>query len=100
MRNDGSLGDLAPGDAAVIERVGCARATAVRLMEMGLCRGTRVEVRRMAPLGDPMEVVVSGYSLSIRRNEALGISVRSIVRGAEARAHAEDVAGATAARAR
>jgi hypothetical protein len=43
---------------------------------------------------------VSGYSLSIRRNEALGISVRSIVRSAEARTNAEDVAGATAARAR
>jgi ferrous iron transport protein A len=69
------LGDLEVGDSARVESVRCERATAVRLMEMGLCRGTRVEVRRRAPLGDPIELFVSGYSLSIRKAEALGIRV-------------------------
>src|SRR5262245_60475033 len=73
-----SLGDLGVADTAIVEHVRCARPTAVRLMEMGLCRGTRVEVRRIAPLGDPMELFVSGYSLSIRRAEALGVKVRNV----------------------
>jgi ferrous iron transport protein A len=77
-----SLGDLGAGDTAVIEHVRCARPTAVRLMEMGLCKGTRVEVLRVAPLGDPMELFVSGYSLSIRRAEALGVKVQSVVESA------------------
>jgi ferrous iron transport protein A len=98
MTNDGSLGDLSPGDSAVIGCVACARATSVRLMEMGLCRGTRIEVRRVAPLGDPMEIVVSGcYSVSIRRTDALGITVRSIARRAEATVQSEGVSEATAA---
>jgi ferrous iron transport protein A len=74
-----SLGDLEVGDSAIVENVRCARSTAVRLMEMGLCRGTRVEVLRRAPLGDPIELFVSGYSLSIRRAEAAGVSVTDVV---------------------
>jgi len=46
-----------------------------RLMELGLVPGTRVEVVGIAPLGDPLELLVRGSSLSIRRAEAQGVSV-------------------------
>lgn len=44
-----------------------------RLREMGLVTGTLVKVKRFAPLGDPMEITVRGYSLSIRKSDARGI---------------------------
>jgi len=50
-------------------------AVRLRLLEMGLTEGTDCRVVRYAPLGDPMEVHVRGYSLSLRRSEAEGIRV-------------------------
>ncbi len=47
-----------------------------RLKELGLVRGTTVAVKRFAPLGDPMEIVLRGYSLSIRKQDASKIIVR------------------------
>ncbi|MFO0613944.1 MAG: FeoA family protein [Polyangiaceae bacterium] len=70
-----SMGDLQVGEAATVAHVRCARGTAVRLMEMGLVPGTPFEVRRVAPLGDPIELFVNGYALSLRREEALSIDV-------------------------
>jgi ferrous iron transport protein A len=49
-----------------------------RLVEMGLNRGLEVEVRRFAPLGDPMEIFVRGYQLSVRRKEAALIEVEPV----------------------
>jgi ferrous iron transport protein A len=49
-----------------------------RLMEMGLMVGSECRVVRYAPLGDPMEIDVCGYSLAIRRTEARGIVVESL----------------------
>lgn len=72
------LSDVPLGASALIRRVGCARATARRLMEMGLLPGTRVEVRRVAPLGDPIELRLRGYALCIRRAEAADIEVEQI----------------------
>ena len=89
MKNS-TLGSLGPGDSGVVVRVTCERPLAVRLMEMGLCPGTRVAVRRMAPLGDPMEVCVSGYALSIRRAAAMGIEVREVEKLATAPTQARD----------
>lgn len=69
------MGDLRVGEGAKVVRVRCARATAVRLMEMGLVPGTSFEVRRVAPLGDPIELFVNGFALSLRREEARAIDV-------------------------
>lgn len=69
------MGDLKVGEAATVVRVRCVRGTAVRLMEMGLVPGTPFEVRRVAPLGDPIELFVNGYALSLRREEAMAIDV-------------------------
>jgi ferrous iron transport protein A len=69
------LAQLAVGHVARIDRVGGERAFRRRLMELGLVPGTRVEFRGVAPLGDPIELLVRGTGLSIRRAEAEAISV-------------------------
>ena len=46
-----------------------------RLKELGLVRGTAILVKRLAPLGDPMEIILRGYSLSIRKQDAAKILV-------------------------
>jgi Fe2+ transport system protein FeoA len=73
-----SLADVKVRGAAIVAHVGGTRSVAIRLMEMGLLPGTRVEVLRIAPLGDPIEVKVRGFALSIRRQEARGIEVRHV----------------------
>jgi ferrous iron transport protein A len=70
-----TLNTLQPGDeTTVLELNGDPEATS-RLMELGLLPGTPLKVIRFAPLGDPVEVVIRGYHLSLRRNEAAGIVV-------------------------
>jgi ferrous iron transport protein A len=68
-----TLADLEVGAEAVVEAVMCARPIARRLMEMGVLPGTVVSVVRVAPLGDPLQIELRSYSLSIRRSEAAGI---------------------------
>lgn len=73
---DASLADLRPGQVARIASIDCERRMARRLMEMGLLPGTRVRVVRVAPLGDPMEIRLRHYALSVRRSEAARIAVQ------------------------
>jgi ferrous iron transport protein A len=70
-----TLSRLTVGSTGVVSRVSGARNTVRRLLEMGLVPGTRVTVEREAPLGDPIELRVRNYSLSIRRAEAHGIEI-------------------------
>lgn len=63
------------GQVVTIEHVGGERAFRRRLMELGLVPGTRVELVGVAPLGDPLEFLVRGCSLSIRRAEAASVRV-------------------------
>lgn len=63
------------GERFTIERIGGERSFRRRLMELGLVPGTHVELVGVAPLGDPMELLVRGCSLSIRKGEALWVSV-------------------------
>jgi ferrous iron transport protein A len=70
-----SLAALPLGTEAIIRSVSTARHIARRLMELGLVPGTRVSVTRVAPLGDPLELRLRNYALSIRRAEALSIEV-------------------------
>src|SRR5262245_10882404 len=71
-----SLAELKLGDVVSIEHVGGERAFRRRLMELGLVPGTRVELVAVAPLGDPLELLVRGSSLSIRRSDASAVRVR------------------------
>jgi len=58
-----------------VRNVRTARHIARRLMELGLVPGTRVSITRVAPLGDPLELRLRNYALSIRRSEALSIEI-------------------------
>lgn len=77
-----TLASLANGERAAILSVDCARPVAVRLLEMGLVPGTEIEVLRRAPLGDPIELSVRGYSLSVRKADAASVSVEPRAQGA------------------
>jgi ferrous iron transport protein A len=83
VTNHPSLEDVPVGGAATIAAVGGSRSLAIRLMEMGLLPGTRVEVVRIAPFGDPIEIRLRGFSLSIRREEARGVRIDGVQGGAE-----------------
>lgn len=74
-RKPGSLAALLVGDSAIVSRVRGDRAVVRRLLEVGLVPGTKVTLRRVAPLGDPIELKVRNFALSIRRSEALGIDI-------------------------
>jgi Fe2+ transport system protein FeoA len=69
------LSDLPTGTRAVIKRLPTGVSALTRLREMGLVPGTRFELVRRAPLGDPIEVAVRGGLLSLRRSEAEMIEV-------------------------
>ncbi len=69
------LSDLAPGAAAVIRKIPSGGGVFLRLREMGVLPGTTVKLLRAAPLGDPLEIQIRGYNLSLRRAEASAIEV-------------------------
>lgn len=65
-----TLKDMRPGESAKIVEINAQGALKRRLMDMGLTRGSLVTFRKVAPLGDPIELTIRGYELSIRKNEA------------------------------
>ena len=67
---------LAPGTQATVLRIDIPVAQRVRLMEMGMLPGTVVDVVRFAPLGDPLEIRLRGYHLSLRKRDAEQIWVQ------------------------
>ncbi|MCD6364642.1 MAG: ferrous iron transport protein A [Planctomycetes bacterium] len=73
-----TLADLKPGEKANILRVGGAAAANRKLIEMGVTRGTSLTVLRVAPLGDPVEVQIRGYNLSLRKASAKGVEVERV----------------------
>ena len=70
-----TLKDVKIGETAVIEKLHGEGALKRRIMDMGLTKGTEVFVRKVAPLGDPMELTVRGYELSVRKGDAELIEV-------------------------
>lgn len=64
------LSDLAIGTAAVVREFSNQNHAVVRLREMGLLVGTQLTLVRAAPLGDPLEIKVRGYRLTLRKSEA------------------------------
>lgn len=58
------------GETVTVVKLHGAGATKRRIMDMGITRGTEVFVRKVAPLGDPIEITVRGYELSIRKADA------------------------------
>ena len=71
------LTSIALGTVATVVEIKLPPESRPRLMEMGLLVGTPVEVVRFAPLGDPVELKVRGYNLTLRKHEAEQIFVRT-----------------------
>ena len=71
-----TLKDVRCDQNAVVVRLHGEGATKRRIMDMGLTKGTEVYVRKVAPLGDPVEVTVRGYELSIRKEDARMVEVQ------------------------
>ena len=70
-----TLRDVPIGQTAKVARLHGEGALKRRIMDMGLTKGTEVYVRKVAPLGDPMELTVRGYELSVRKSDAENIEV-------------------------
>lgn len=70
-----TLKDVKVGQSAVIKKLNGEGAIKRRIMDMGITKGTEVCVRKLAPLGDPIELTVRGYELSIRKSDAELIDV-------------------------
>ncbi len=70
-----SLRDVPVGNTAKVVRIHGEGAVKRRIMDMGITRGVEIFVRRVAPLGDPIEITVRGYELSLRKADAEDIEV-------------------------
>lgn len=70
-----TLKQAKPGDLVKVVRLNGDGAVKRRIMDMGITKGTAVYVRKVAPLGDPIEVTVRGYELSLRKADAEMIEV-------------------------
>ncbi|WP_165046151.1 FeoA domain-containing protein [Adlercreutzia sp. ZJ138] len=67
---DKTLRDVRIGEVGAVVRLVGEGAIRRRIMDMGITKGVEVYVRKVAPLGDPVEVTVRGYELSLRKSEA------------------------------
>ena len=69
------LNEVKVGEQAIIKKIGTDASMKKKLMDMGLTKNTEVVVRKVAPLGDPIELTVRGYELMIRKADAAQIEV-------------------------
>lgn len=72
------LHSLKPGQKAIINRIRGTSALRRRFIEMGIINGEVIKIERHAPLGDPVEYLIKGYHLALRREEAASIEVTLI----------------------
>ncbi len=70
-----TLRDLKPGEEGVVARIGDRGPMRRRIMDMGVTPGVLIKVVKVAPLGDPIEINLRGYELSLRKDEAAQIEV-------------------------
>ncbi len=73
-----NLSKLKPGEAGRITKIGAIGSLKRRLMDMGVLVGEAIKVEKIAPLGDPIEVTIKNYNLSLRKKEAEGIAVEMV----------------------
>lgn len=71
------LSDLLPGEKGIVKKVIGSSMIKRRIVDMGVVAGTIIEVQKFAPLGDPMEIKVKGFNLSLRKNEAAMIELET-----------------------
>ena len=73
-----TVDDLKIGQSGTISAVGGEGALRLRLLDMGLIPGTRVRLEKVAPMGDPIQILVRGYELTIRREDAGRITLGEV----------------------
>ena len=71
-----TIDDLKVGQSGTIAQVGGEGALRLRFLDMGLIPGTKVTLRKVAPMGDPIEIHLRGYELTIRREDAARITLK------------------------
>ena len=72
-----TIADLKPGESGTVDTVGGTDALHRRLLDMGLTPGVRVLLQKTAPMGDPLEIHLRGYALTLRVEDAKNIGLRS-----------------------
>ena len=65
-----TLKDVATGETVVVKKLDGEGAYKRRIMDMGITKGSEIYVRKVAPLGDPVEITIRGYELSLRKGDA------------------------------
>ncbi|MCI8270831.1 MAG: ferrous iron transport protein A [Erysipelotrichaceae bacterium] len=70
-----TLNEIQPGNEVIVKKLHGESACKKKLMDMGITKNTYIYVRKAAPLGDPVEIKVRGYELSIRKEDAACIEV-------------------------
>ena len=70
-----TLGDAKVGSTVVVTKIEGDSAYKRRIMDMGITKGSELYIRKVAPLGDPVEITVRGYELSVRKNDAQCVQV-------------------------
>ena len=70
-----TLRDLKPGDTARVVKITGTGEVRRRILDMGVGKGTAIQVVKVAPLGDPVDIVVKGYHLSLRKEYATSVLV-------------------------
>ncbi|MGI6108658.1 MAG: FeoA family protein [Eubacteriaceae bacterium] len=73
-----TLNEVPVGQTVEVEKINCQGALKRRIMDMGITKGVKIFVRKIAPFGDPMELTVRGYELSIRKADAANIKVMDV----------------------
>ena len=73
-----TLKEVKVGQSCTVAKLTGTGAVKRSIMDMGLTKGTEVHVKKVAPLGDPIELTVRGYELSIRKDEAASIEVTDV----------------------
>ena len=71
-----TLREVKKGQTVVVQKLNGEGAVKRRIMDMGITKGTEIFVRKVAPLGDPVEVTVRGYELSVRKADAEMVEVQ------------------------
>ena len=71
-----TLRDAQVGETVTVERLTGEGPTKRRIMDMGITKGSELYIRKVAPLGDPVEITVRGYELSVRKNDAQCVQVK------------------------
>ena len=71
-----TLGDAKVGSTVVVTKIEGDSAYKRRIMDMGITKGSQLYIRKVAPLGDPVEITVLGYELSVRKADAQCVEVK------------------------